>query len=222
MSYAHNDNQPLVSGTDGWVRTLVNLLRVRTVEKVGNNALDIWMDYELSGNSAVTPTITDALTGSAILLFIGSESYLASAWCQRELDGFLRGSVENRRADALKRLFMISRDKIDRLRLPEPLRDLIGYKFWKEDAGRPIPLGFPLPERNDTEYWSALNTISLEIADTLKTLQQDPATPPAPTGPIVHLAEVTEDLEPLRQDIAAYLKQAGISILPNSYYPAMH
>ncbi len=219
VSYAHNDNQPLVSGTDGWVRTLVNLLRVRTVEKVGNNALDIWMDYELSGNSAVTPTITDALTGSAILLFIGSESYLASAWCQRELDGFLRGSVENRSADALKRLFMISRDKIDRSRLPEPLRDLIGYKFWKENAGRPIPLGFPLPERNDTEYWSALNTISLEIADTLKTLQQDPATPPAPTGPIVHLAEVTEDLEPLRQDIAAYLKQAGINILPNSYYP---
>jgi TIR domain len=218
VSYAHNDNQPLVSGTDGWVRTLVNLLRVRTVEKVGSNALDIWMDYELSGNSAVTPTITDALTRSAILLFVGSESYLASAWCQRELNAFLRGSVEDRRSNALKRLFMISRDKIDRSRLPEPLQDLIGYKFWREDAGRPIPLGFPLPERNDTEYWSALNTISLEIADTLKTLQQGPATP-AQTGPVVHLAEVTEDLEPLRQDVAAYLKQAGINILPNGYYP---
>jgi TIR domain len=218
VSYAHNDNQPMVSGTDGWVRTLVNLLRVRTVEKIGSNALDIWMDYELYGNSPVTPTITDALTGSAILLFIGSESYLASAWCQRELNAFLTGSVADRRSDALKRLFMISRDKIDRSRLPEPLRDLIGYKFWREDAGRPIPLGFPLPERNDTEYWSALNTISLEIADTLKTLQQGPTTPPQ-SGPIVHLAEVTEDLEPLRQDVAAYLKQAGINIVPNSYYP---
>ena len=30
VSYAHNDNQPLVSGTDGWVRTLVNQLRVRS------------------------------------------------------------------------------------------------------------------------------------------------------------------------------------------------
>jgi hypothetical protein len=218
VSYAHNDNQAMVSGMDGWVRTLVNLLRVRTVEKIGSNALDIWMDYELCGNSPVTPTITDALTGSAILLFIGSESYLASAWCQRELNAFLTGSVADRRSDALKRLFMISRDKIDRSRLPEPLRDLIGYKFWREDAGRPIPLGFPLPERNDTEYWSALNTISLEIADTLKTLQQGPATPPQ-SGPIVHLAEVTEDLEPVRQDVAAYLKQAGINILPNSYYP---
>jgi TIR domain len=218
VSYAHNDNQPMVSGMDGWVRTLVNLLRVRTVEKIGSNALDIWMDYELNGNSPVTPTITDALTGSAILLFIGSESYLASAWCQRELNAFLTGSVADRSSDALKRLFMISRDKIDRSRLPEPLRDLIGYKFWREDAGRPIPLGFPLPERNDTEYWSALNTISLEIADTLKTLQQGPAPPPQ-AGPIVHLAEVTEDLEPVRQEVAAYLKQAGINILPNSYYP---
>ena len=218
VSYAHNDNKPLVCGEEGWVRTLINLLRVRTVEKIGSDALDIWMDYDLSGNSPVTPTITDALTCSAILLFIGSESYLASAWCQRELNAFLTGSVEDRRSDALKRLFMISRDNIDRSRLPVPLRDLIGYKFWKENAGRPIPLGFPLPERNDTEYWSALNTISLEIADTLKGFQQGPATPPR-TGPIVHLAEVTEDLEPLRQDVAAYLKQAGVSILPNSYYP---
>ena len=218
VSYAHNDNQPLVPGTDGWVGTLVNLLRVRAVEKIGSNDLDIWMDYELSGNSPVTSTITEALTRSAILLFVGSESYLASGWCQRELNAFLRGSVEDRKLDALKRLFMISRDKIDRSRLPGPLRDIIGYKFWREDAGRPIPLGFPLPERNDTEYWSALNTISFEIADTLKTLQQGPTTPPQ-TGPIVHLAEVTEDLEPLRQDVAAYLSQAGISILPNTYYP---
>jgi TIR domain len=218
VSYAHNDNQPLVSGEQGWVRTLINLLRVRTVEKVGNNALDIWMDYDLFGNSPVTSTITDALTGSAILLFIGSESYLASAWCQSELNAFLARSVEDRKSDALRRLFMVSRDKLDRSRLPEPLRDLIGYKFWREDAGRPIPLGFPLPERNDTEYWSALNAISLEIADTLKTLQNGAAAPPQ-TGPFVHLAEVTEDLEPLRQEVAAYLKQAGINILPNSYYP---
>jgi hypothetical protein len=218
VSYAHNDNQPLVSGEEGWVRTLINLLRVRTVEKIGSNALDIWMDYDLSGNSAVTPTITDALTKSAILLFIGSESYLASAWCQKELNAFLVSSVEDRKSDALKRLFMVSRDRIDRSRLPEPLRDLIGYKFWREDAGRPIPLGFPLPERNDTEYWSALNRISLEIADTLKTLHQGVAAP-SQDGPLVHLAEVTEDLEPVRQEIVAYLKQAGISVLPDNYYP---
>src|SRR5262245_17965053 len=93
VSYAHNDNQPLVPGTDGWVRTLANLLRVRTVEKIGSNELDIWMDYELAGNSPVTPTITEALTRSAILLFVGSESYLSTGWCQRELNAFLRGSI---------------------------------------------------------------------------------------------------------------------------------
>ena len=126
VSYAHNDNQPLVSGEEGWGRTLINLLRVRTIERIGSNALDIWMDYDLSGNSVVTPTITDALTNSAILLVIGSESYLSSAWCQKELNAFLVGSVQDRKSDALKRLFMVSRDRIDRWRLPEPLRDLIG------------------------------------------------------------------------------------------------
>jgi TIR domain len=123
VSYAHNDNQPLVSGEEGWVRTLVNLLRVRTVEKIGSNALDIWMDYDLSGNSPVTSTIMDALARSAILLFIGSESYLASAWCQDELNAFLVSSVKDRKSDALKRLFMVSRDRIDRLRLPDHSRN---------------------------------------------------------------------------------------------------
>jgi len=218
VSYAHNDNQPLVSGEEGWVKTLINHLRVRTVEKVGNNALDIWMDYELAGNSPVTSTITDALSDSAVLLFVTSESYLASGWCRNELNAFLKNSVQDRKRDALKKLFMVSRDKIDRFRLPEPLRDLIGYQFWKENAGRPMPLGFPLPQRNDMEYWSALNTISVEIADTLKGLQQGPAAPPQ-AGPIVHLAEVTEDLEPLRYELEAYLKQAGIWTSPSTYYP---
>ncbi len=144
VSYAHNDNRPLVAGEEGWVRTLINLLRVRTVEKMGSDAVDIWMDYHLSSYSAVTPAIRDDQK-QRDMLFDGSESYLASAWCQKELNAFLVSTLENRKSDALKRLFMVSRDKIDRLRLPEPLRDLIGYKFWREDAGRPMPLGFPLP-----------------------------------------------------------------------------
>ena len=219
VSYAHNDNQTDVPGDVGWVRNLVNFLRTRTVQKLGDSALDIWMDYKLAGNEAVTPALMEELAGSAVLVFVSSESYLASGWCKRELAGFLSRSVTDRKVGSLTRLFMINRDKIDRSSLPEGLSDLIGYQFWKEEGGQPIPLGYPVPNSNQTEYWSSVNKLSSELAETLKCLASPNPTEIQKTGPIVHLAEVTEDLEPLRQEVEGFLEQAGITILPRTYYP---
>jgi hypothetical protein len=126
VSYAHNDNEPYVEGDIGWVNQLVKAVRTGVVQAVGKSNVDIWMDYRLPGNDVVTPTIMDELAGSALLLFVFSESYLASGCCKNELKGFLNSSVGDRKAGALKRLFMVHRDKIDRDRLPQALQDLLG------------------------------------------------------------------------------------------------
>jgi hypothetical protein len=219
VSYAHNDNKSYVESDIGWVKNLIKVLRTRVVELVGSDSVDIWMDYELRGNDAVTPTIMDELSQSAILLFASSESYLASSWCRNELNGFLNSSVGDRRAGSLQRLFMIQRDKIDRSRLPEALRDLIGYPFWIEEFGKsPIVLGYPTPDPKQSQYWSLLNKLSLEIKETLKILKNGGAESPL-ASVVIHLAEVTDDLELLRQEVGAFLEQAGIGILPKTYYP---
>jgi hypothetical protein len=82
VSYAHNDNEPYIEGDIGWVKHLVKALRTGIVQAVGKDTVDIWMDYKLQGNDAITPTIMDELAGSALLLFVFSESYLASGWCR--------------------------------------------------------------------------------------------------------------------------------------------
>ena len=94
------------------------------------------MDYKLQGNDRYTPTIIEELAGSALLLFVISESYLASQRCNNELAGFLRSSVGDRRIGSAQRLFMVLSKKVDRSRLPEPLQDVIGYPFWMEELGR--------------------------------------------------------------------------------------
>lgn len=219
VSYAHNDNKSYVESDIGWVKYLIKFLRTRVVELVGSDSVDIWMDYELRGNDAVTPTIMDELAHSAILLFVSSESYLASSWCRNELNGFLNSSVGDRRAGSLKRLFMIQRDKIDRFRLPEALRNLIGYQFWIEEFGKtPIVLGYPTPDPNQSSYWSLLNKLSSEIKETLEILKKGGTESPL-ASVVIHLAEVTDDLEPLRQEVGTFLEQAGIGILPKVYYP---
>src|SRR5271157_6092502 len=102
VSYAHNDNKPYVESDIGWVKNLIKILRTRVVELLGSDSVDIWMDYELRGNDAVTPTIMEDLAHSAILLFVSSESYLASSWCRNELNGFLNSSVGDRGAGSLQ------------------------------------------------------------------------------------------------------------------------
>jgi hypothetical protein len=218
VSYAHNDNEPYVEGDIGWVKQLVKAVRTGVVQAVGKSNVDIWMDYRLRGNDVVTPTIMDELAGSALLLFVFSESYLASGWCKNELNGFLNSSVGDRKAGALNRLFMVHRDKIDRDRLPQALQDLLGYQFWLEDSGsgRTV-LGYPKPDPDRSAYWSRLYELSSQIGETLKILNGSAECPEFSVA--VHLADVTDDLEPLRQEVEAFLKQAGIGILPKASYP---
>ena len=219
VSYAHNDNEPYVDGDLGWVKNLIKALNIGLVQAVGKNTVDIWMDYKLQGNDPVTPTIMEELAGSAVLLFVFSESYLASGWCRRELDGFVNGSVGDRKAGALKRLFMIQREEIDRYRLPGALQDLLGYHFWIESFGAaPITLGYPVPDPKQTVYWTLLKKLSSEMGSTLKALMTGDREDPQTTV-IVHLAEVTDDFEPERQELEAFLTQAGIRVLPKTYYP---
>jgi hypothetical protein len=84
--------------------------------------------------SPVIPLASEQTTGSsrvrAMLAASNNTGYsgtlgirLASAWCQDELNAFLASSVKDRKSNALKRLFMVSRDRIDRLRLPDHSRN---------------------------------------------------------------------------------------------------
>jgi hypothetical protein len=65
VSHAQNDNEPYVEGYIGWVKHLVKAVRIGVVS-VGRSTVDIWMDYKLQGNDAITPTIMDELAGSAL------------------------------------------------------------------------------------------------------------------------------------------------------------
>ena len=46
--------------------------------------------------------------------------------------------------------------------------------------------------------------------------------PPSFGGPTVFLAEVTDDLETRREEVRRYLSQAGLDILPQTYYSRDH
>jgi hypothetical protein len=227
ISYAHVDNIPL-SGTDvktGWVTTFASNLNKLLSRKLSRDA-SIWMDHrELSGNAPLTPAIMNALRETATFIVIVSPRYLASEWCRREREGFLR--LMNERSAAGTRVFMVEIDKVEKL--PVEFTDLIGYRFWVQDWEDPIPrtLGLPVPDPRDQEYYNRLTRINYDLAEELKRLEsasvQRPTDIPqitvagASTKPAIFLAEVTDDLDSKREEVKDYLTQAGFGVLPETW-----
>jgi hypothetical protein len=223
VSYAHVDDEPEAGETNGWVTTLVSTLKKRLAQKLGrSDACALWMDHELLGHAGVSQQITDALERTATLVVILSPGYLASAWCQREVSAFL-GHLSKRR-ESSSQIFVVRRDKIDG-REPEEFAELPGYQFWVQDDLKPTThiLGTPRPDPGDKRYYSTLNDLVTELSDHLKALR-DPA-PPGPQKvvpdqrPTIFIAETTDDLDDVHDDVKRYLQQAGLHVLPECWYP---
>jgi hypothetical protein len=225
VSFAHVDDQPDPGVDKGWVITLVETLKNRLAAKLGRpDSVDLWVDYRLTGADRITPAILEALSQSATLLLVMSPGYLASPWCQKEARTFLE--LVRQRTKEGYQIFVVERDKVDKSQLPLELQDRRGYRFWVEERlGKAARiLGMPKPNPNDERYWDSIDDLAEDLAHEVARLKSysPPHTPGAELpadGPFVFLAEATDDLDLQREDVKRYLKQAGLRILPSSWYP---
>lgn len=227
VSYAHVDDVPSLGAETGWVTALIRGLKTSLAQQLGrSDGFSVWMDYELSRHSPITPEILAALEQSATLLIVLSPGYMASEWCQREKDGFL--ATARRRQDQGFKVFVVERMRLERDRWPPELADLRGYRFWVQDEeGRaPRTLGDPVPDPRDRRFHDMLNDLAHDVAGELRKLaaaSQTTATaaasPPADDRMAVFLAEVTDDIDHLRNATRRHLQQAGLKVLPESWYP---
>jgi hypothetical protein len=224
VSYAHVDDQPDPGAEEGWVTTLVKGLRIRLAQIFGRSeAFSLWMDAELAGNTPITPTILDTLQQTATLVIILSPAYLESEWCLREKNRFLPMIGEQVRRES--RVFVVERDRVVQGERPPEFGELLGYRFWLADReGKPPRiLGVPRPSPNDLRYYDVLNDLSHDLATELRRLREAAGRSGAKAEvsggrEAVFLAEVTDDLDLLREDVKRYLDQAGLRVLPETWY----
>jgi len=91
VSYAQVDDLSDEEGVDGWVTTLIKKLRNRLAQLLGRqDNFSLWFDHHLAHHVNITPEITRTLENTATLVVVFSPGYLASEWCNRERDSFLR------------------------------------------------------------------------------------------------------------------------------------
>ena len=164
---------------------------------------------------------------SAILLVILSPGYLASEWCQKELDCFVN-AMEAYTDCRTPRIFIVGKNRLDGRTLPASLAQQLSYSFWTLDAGgRERPLAIPQPNPQDALYYQKVDDLAKTLANALENmrLQRDPASGPvvAPTPlATVFLAQVPDDLRDERDGVKRYLEQFNIRVLPDHHMPSFN
>ena len=221
LSYARVDDEPMPGCTEGWVTTLVRNLQWRLAQLCGRrDAFGLWMDHDLARHVDFTPQILSSLRDSAVLMVIFSPGYLASDWCRRERESFLN-EVKKRR-DQDSSIFIVECDRVPLEERPAELSNLIGYQFWEARHGRaPRILEYHHPT---DAYCEKLDDLARGLHNELVRLKQkctEGPPPPSEGGdrPVIFLAEVTDDLDVLRDQVKRYLDQHGLRVLPDGWYP---
>jgi hypothetical protein len=224
VAYCANDDEPAPgSNAPGWVTTLIDNLdwRLRQLDG-GRAALSVWMDDELARQPQWDDAVAQRLEQTALVLLVLSPGWTASAW-NREPCRFLELIGRHLAADAV---FVVEADRVESGR-PVELGGVRSYPLWKlTDRGTSSILGYPRPKPDvDHEYYSRLDDLARAVHKRLESLRSQagpaPVTVPGETsaGPAVYLAEVTDDLDPLRDEVQRSLSQYGFNVLPAHWYP---
>ena len=205
VSYAGVDNQVLGGAENGWVTEFIANLKI-FLDQTGL-VYSLWMDDGLRGNQKRTPEIINQLENSSTLLVILSPAYIKSEWCMTEFNVFLTLHDSSSR-----RVFVVEYNNVV---LPSQLNDLLGYKFWYLDAGRPRTFAIPIPNPKEPEYYQLLQELAHDFFEKITFLRNQPAATPsvAPGQKTVFLAEVSDDLENYRNDVKCYLQDKGLRVL---------
>lgn len=226
ISYAHVDNAPLEEEQDGWVTKLHASLMTLIPQKIGRaEDFSIWRDLKLDGNDEFAETLNSAFRRSALMLTILTPSYLASKWCSKELGGFSSQPhpMFGPRVGDKNRVFKVMPSPhVPTNEHPDSLQGSMGYQFYAINQMKGTEERFRRTAQQDPDqrYWQKLDDLARDIADLLKKMRQT-ATGEAlahvrdeSTGPIVYLAEVTDDLIDQRDEVKRALEQHNVKVLP--------
>jgi serine/threonine protein kinase len=218
ISYcAADDEPPPGSAVAGWVTTLVDNLDWRLRQLSGrSDALSLWMDHELANKPEIDDPAADRLEQTAAAVLVMSPGYAGSGWLEKS-GRFLE--ILRRRHLTDDRVFIVERDRIEAELRPLELAGLRGHTFWKA-AGESAAmlLGYPQPSpQTDAEYYARVDDLARAVRDRLNRLIVDRRDEEPRRA--VYLAEVTDDLDPLRDEVQRYLHQFGYRVLPSRWYP---
>lgn len=226
ISYAHVDNQPLVKDAEGWVSQFHRAVEVRVDQLLGKKT-SVWRDPKLQGNDYYDDTIVDQLPSVAVLVSVFTPRYVHSPSCTKELTRFCEASEKagGLRIQDKTRIFKVLKTPVPIEEQPEPIRECLGYEFFKLDAvtGRVRELNHLFGGEAERDFWIKLDDLAQDVCQLLKLLESGPsgtsATDAFVEDQTVFMADcsfdVTEQYDGVKRDLLGH----HYKVLPSRPYP---
>ncbi len=224
ISYAHIDNQPLVTNTEGWVSQFHHALEVRVDQLLGKKS-SIWRDLKLTGNDCFDDTIIDQLPNVSVLVSVLSPRYVHSDWCVRELDEFCLASEESGglRMGDKARIFKVLKTPVPVPEHPKNIQNVLGYEFFTIDAdtGRARELNKVFGGEAERAFWLKLDDLAQDLCQLLLQIDDKGTSPLAmkTSSDAVFLACASVDIKAQHESIKRDLLGQNLRVLPDQALP---
>ena len=224
ISYAHVDNLAFPGQADGWIKQFYDNLNLMLAKRAGRLGLvNFWWDNKkLDGSVLFDSSIEEGIKESAIMICLNSPGYIASTYCQQELDTFYKQAETDK----------VGLKVGNRSRILNVLLNNIPFEQWpKELSGTS---GFPFHDAKEQEdFGDTVETVSPEfktqmqnIRDAVWNLLNDfqktvvPVALPTQAGEVktddsfkIYLGEVADTLRSPRKRIITELEKKGYTVL---------
>lgn len=227
ISYTHKDNATLSSEptSRGWVHFFNEALKMRLDMLLGRDT-QIWRDNKgIDGTDMLTPKVEEEIRRAQLLISILSPGYVASEWCNKELELFCEAAKKSGglAVGTKARLVKVLKMPVDldaQAAIKTLLADLIGYSFYRDEGGRIFEYDPRFGDAALQAFWSELNELSYAVCNLLKALSGEKPVNVTPSSDItVYLAETGYDLADDRERLRRELQQFGHTVLPDAALP---
>ena len=219
ISYAHQNDRPW-----GWVSEFIKTLKAELENK--SRDFKVWWDPGLRTGEDFNDAIAEAISGSAVFLSVLSPAYGDSSYCKLEMEQFrnLQHRKFGLKVRNMSRMQAIVIDReFTRDRWAPEFRTTSPYEFFNEEESLfAKPSGLAPHDPWIQGLWKVRDSIWPLLQDMRRQIEEGtandnayvPLPPPvAPkldqdTRPVVHVAEVTDDLFQRRENLRTALGQA--------------
>jgi hypothetical protein len=212
----------------GWVSFFVKSLESALAVRLGGkDKLRIYFDRRNLHAHHQLEELLSAARRSALFLAIASPAYAARKWTREELGTFVAGSD-----DPSRRVFCVERLPLDEgAAHPAPLDTQKRNKFWERDSA--VSEAPMVIQPDDRAFRARVHDLAEQIKRQLVAMHSAEMARPVigqaadivvqhaaeQAKRVVYLAEVTDDLEEERLQVARYLDQYGYRIVPELDLP---
>ena len=224
ISYAHVDNLAFPGQVDGWIKQFYDNLNLMLAKRAGRvGMVNFWWDTKkLDGSVLFDASIEDGIKKSAIMICLNSPGYIASDYCQQELDTFYKKAT----ADS------IGLNVGNRSRILNVLLNNIPFEKWPAELSGTS--GFPFHDAKEEDDFGdtieamspAFRTQMQDIRDAVWNLLNDLQKTTAPANALnqiaeikneaafsIYIGEVADTLRSPRKRVITELEKKGFTVL---------